>query len=156
MKITWIAVLAVLIVAGCTTEDNCCPACSNPNDILIKAPGGECKCYSSCPSNVPGFLQEALGQQCCTDEGCSGPAPTPTTLAACQVVGNVCTGYCPDGQTCSDTGPALQYPYNPICGCLTSCNLINDYKQCRSGGCPQGQICQMDIKGECTCGSIVN
>jgi hypothetical protein len=158
-KLLFLALLGLVLASGCVEnpEGNCCPKCTDPSAILIKAPGGECQCMSSCPSNAPHFLEEIVGSNCCTDKECSIPDSTTTTIASpsCAVVGNVCYGTCPDGQTCSDTGPAIQYPYEPTCGCLTSCSYIGDVKSCRNGGCPDGLICAATIQGLCSCQQAV-
>ena len=160
-KMIVFSIMACLVVCGCTTTPEggiCCDKCSDPNSILIKAPGADCQCYSKCASNLPHFLQEVAGENCCTGQECeasSSSSTTTTTLPGCAVVGNVCTGSCPSGQSCMDTGPAIEYPYAPTCGCATDCSYIDDYKMCRNGACPPGLICAGTIQGLCSCQQAV-
>lgn len=154
-----LTLLGVVLLCGCVEEGvgNCCPKCTDPNAVLIKAPGGECQCMSKCPINAPHLLEEVVGSNCCTDKECSLPESTTTTTLGpitCDYDprSDSCVGSCGVGTACSVSELGFG---DPVCSCMTPCSNIFDIKQCQYGGCPDpDQYCGVLIQGGgCGCTS---
>lgn len=79
--------------------------------------------------------------------GCPPTPPNPPPTITCGFSdAGVCSGTCPEGQTCSSPSPTICACVNPDAG---SCGF-NSAKVC-GGPCPSGQSCQSPKPTVCAC-----